>query len=66
MDIPKCSADLIKGLNINEYELVIMLTKRVREFIYGAKSLIEDKNRSPIEMAIAELLSGKIKPHTSK
>lgn len=66
MYIPRSSAELIKGLKINEYELSIMLSKRVREFIHGAKPLIEDKNKNIIEIAISELLSGKIKPHTAK
>lgn len=66
MDIPKSSAELIRELNINEYELVTLLTKRVREFLHGAKPLIEDKNKGPIEIAVSELLSGKIKPHISK
>lgn len=66
VDIPKSSAELIKNLNINEYELVTMLTKRVREFIHGAKPLVDDKNSNLIETAISELLSGKIKPHIPK
>lgn len=66
MYIPRSSAELIKDLKINEYELSIMLSKRVREFIHGAKPLIEDKNNNIIEIAILELLSGKIKPHTAK
>lgn len=66
MNIPKSSAALIKGLNINEYELVILLNKRVREFIHGSKPLIEDKSNNLIELAIAELFSGKIKPHIPK
>lgn len=65
MEIPKSSVDLIRELNINSYELVSMLNKRVRELIHGAKPLIDDKKGSFIEIAIYELLSGKIKPHTT-
>lgn len=66
MNIPNSSAELLKELNINEYELSILLSKRVREFIHGAKPLIEDKDHNIIEIAILELISGKIKPHTAK
>lgn len=68
MDISKSSADLIKNLGINEFELVCLLNKRVREFIYGAKPLIEtnDKKHNLVEIVILELLSKKIKSHTPK
>lgn len=67
MEIPKSSADLIRDLNINEYELVYLLNKRVKEFIHGAKPLIEinNKKHNLIEIALSELLSGKIKPQIS-
>lgn len=62
MEIPKSSAALIKRLNLNEYQLVSLLSKRTRELMFGAKSLVEDKSGSFIEIAIKELLEGKIKP----
>lgn len=68
MEVPKSSADLIKDLGINEFELVCLLNKRVREFIHGVKPLIEtnDKKHTLVEIAILELLSKKIKPYTPK
>lgn len=66
MEIPKSNTELIKELNINAYELVSLLNSRVRELMHGAKPLIENKNANFMEIAIHELLSGKIKPHTLK
>lgn len=63
MDIPRSSSALTKMLNINEYELIVLINKRVRELIHGAKPLIDDKKDSHIDTAISEILSGKIKPH---
>lgn len=62
MNIPKSSTELTKKLNINEYQLVVLINKRVRELMYGAKPLIDDKKGSLIDIAISEILSGKIKP----
>lgn len=63
MNISKSSSDLIKILNINEYELVCLINRRSKELMHGAKTLVENKNSNFIEIAIQELLSGKIKPH---
>lgn len=63
MNIPKCSSELSKNLNINEFELVVLLNKRIKELVHGAKPLIENIKGSVIEIAISELLSGKIKPN---
>lgn len=65
MNIPKCSSELNKGLQINEYELVALLCKRAVELMHGAKPLIDDKSNNPIEITIKELLSGKIKASTN-
>lgn len=66
MDIPKSCAEIIKGRDINEFQLVSLLNKRLRELIYGAKPLVDDKRNNIIETAISELLSEKIKPYTPK
>lgn len=60
MQIPKSRATLTEKLGINEYQLVILLSKRVRELMYGAKPLVEGKDSSFIEIAIKELLDGRI------
>lgn len=62
MEIPKSTAELIKELNINGFQLVSLLSKRAREIMFGAKPLVEDKNSNCIELAIKELLAGKTKP----
>lgn len=62
MEIPKSNATLIKQLGINEYQLVSMLSKRSKELMFGAKPLIEIKETNFTEIAIKELLDGKIKP----
>lgn len=64
MEIPKSSAEMIKELNINGYQLVSLLSKRARELMFGAKPLVEDKGSSFVEIAIKELLAGKMKPQT--
>lgn len=61
MEIPSSSAELIKKVGINNYQLVSLLSKRIRELMFGAKPLIEDKDGSLIEIAIKELINGKIK-----
>lgn len=64
MNIPKSTSEIIKNLNINEYELVCLINKRTRELMHGAKALIENKSNDFVEIAIQELLSGKIKPQS--
>lgn len=61
MEIPNSSAGLIKKLNINNYQLVSLLSKRARELMFGAKPLIENKSSNFIEIAIKEVMAGKIK-----
>lgn len=61
MEIPSSNAELIKKLEINGYELVILLSKRTRELMYGAKQLVEDKSNNFIKIAIKEVIDGKIK-----
>lgn len=63
MSYPKSILELIRGVNINEYELVSLLNKRVRELINNAKPLIGDKKDNFIDVSISEFLSGKIKPY---
>lgn len=63
MNIPKCSSELKKGLNINEFELAILLNKRSIELMHGAKPLVDEKKNNFIETAILELITGKIKPN---
>jgi DNA-directed RNA polymerase subunit K/omega len=66
MNVPKCSSEIRKELQISEFEMVIMLNKRVTELMHGAKPLIETKEGNFIETAIKELLAGKIKSSTSQ
>lgn len=65
MNIPKSSSELSKDLNINPYELSVLLNKRVAELVHGAKLLIENSKLSLVETVIQELISGKIKPNIS-
>lgn len=65
MNIPKSSSEMTKNLQINQYELAVLLNKRVGELIHGAKNLLDDSKDNPIETAIKELISGKIKPNIS-
>ena len=62
MEIPKSSTELIKKGSMNEYQLVSLLSKRTREIMFGAKPLLEHKYSNLIEIAIRELLAGRIKP----
>ncbi len=66
MNVPKCSSEIRKGIQFSEYEMVILLNKRVNELMHGAKPLVEVKGDNYIEMAIKELLAGKIKPNTTQ
>lgn len=63
MNTPKSSSELAKLLNLNGYEITILINKRVKELMHGAKPLVDDKKDSLIEVAISEILSGKIRPH---
>lgn len=63
MSLPKSTQAIIKNMNINEYQLVNLVNKRVRELMHGAKPLIDDKKDNIIEITISEILSGKIKPN---
>ena len=58
--IPKTSYSLINKLSINEFELVSLLCKRMKELTLGAKPQINDKYGSLLETAIAEILSDKL------
>jgi DNA-directed RNA polymerase subunit K/omega len=61
MNVPKCNTELKKMVNINEFEMAILLNKRASELMHGAKPLIETRGTNVIELAIHELLAGKIK-----
>lgn len=65
MNIYSSIFELKKRFNINEYELVNLLNKRVVELMHGAKTLVNDrdsKHDNILVNAINEFLSGKMKP----
>ncbi len=62
MDIPVSSAYLAQSINVNQYQLVALLSKRAKELMFGAKPLIENSTDNYVQIAMQELLAGKIKP----
>lgn len=42
------------------FEITVLLQKRCRELVRGAQQLVEFKSRSPIDIALEEVLQGKI------
>lgn len=45
----------------NRYQLVMLVSKRVRELSEGAKPLVEIDSKNPMDIAMAEIASGKIR-----
>ena len=64
MKIPYTCSELIKisKLCINDYTLVNLINKRVSELIHGAKPLVPEEKMNYLQIAISEIMSGKIKP----
>ena len=61
--------ELIKMFQNNEekYLLVNVISKRAREIIDGERPMVDaNQDASPSEIAIKELLAGKIKVHPKK
>ena len=48
--------DLVGG----RYRLTALMQKRIRELVHGQRPLIETDSRDYIEIALAEILAGKI------
>jgi DNA-directed RNA polymerase subunit K/omega len=44
----------------NTFALAVLLQKRCRELVQGAHKLVEFAARSPIEIALEEVIQGKI------
>lgn len=44
----------------NTFALTVLLQKRCRELVRGDSKLVELKTRNPIEIALEEVLAGKI------
>jgi len=61
VEIPKCTAVLTEKLGINRFELVSLLTKRARELMFGAQTLVETNSSDFVNIAIKEIVAGKIK-----
>lgn len=60
MELPKSASEILENLYINEYELVVFLTNRVKELMFGAKPLVETKEKDFIKIAFQELIERKI------
>lgn len=60
MDLPKSAGEILKDLDINEYELVVFLANRVKELLFGARPLVQTKEKDFIKIAFQELAEGKI------
>ncbi|MDP8219458.1 MAG: DNA-directed RNA polymerase subunit omega [Candidatus Theseobacter exili] len=49
-----------QDLPYDKYEMVVLLIRRVRQLMTGSKPLIHTKLRSPLDIAMQELIEGKI------
>lgn len=43
------------------YELIIVISKRARELVDGARPLVRINSNNPLNIALAEIAAGKIK-----
>lgn len=53
------SDDLVNSVG-GRFKLCVLVQRRVRELMEGARPLVERQNRSDIEIAIDEIQQGKI------
>lgn len=44
----------------NKFALTVLLQKRCQELVRGSKALVETDKKNPIEIALEEVLAGKI------
>lgn len=56
------SKSLCKMLGgLNEFAMVVLVNKRIAELMHGAKPLAENSETNYLDIAITEILAGKIK-----
>ena len=44
----------------NKYLLTMMIAKRAKQLLAGAKPLIKSKHKNPVEIALEEVKAGKV------
>lgn len=44
----------------NTFALTVLLQKRCQELVFGARPLVEERFKSPIDAALEEIVQGKI------
>lgn len=54
--------DIIQKVG-GRFKLSALIQKRWKELMFGARPMVEPKNRTPMEIAIQELKEGKIGPN---
>ena len=56
------SRPVLLGENVplGKYEKVVLLIRRVRQLLTGAKPLVHTKAKAPVDIAMQELMEGKI------
>jgi len=62
MEITKTTTAIEQKLDLNLFQLVVLLSKRAKELMLNAKPQIDWKSDSVVEIAIREVFSEKIKP----
>jgi len=61
MEITKTTTAIEQKLDLNLFQLVVLLSKRAKELMLNAKPQIDWKSDSVVEIAIREVFSEKIK-----